>query len=199
MTDPTITDVVKQLGDLKTGAGDLATAANIVWTLVTGFLVMFMQAGFALVETGLCRRKNAAHVMAMNFLVYTIGILGFWTVGFAFQMGGVGAMATFGGDPTLSSEFTITLAGKTFSTQDHLPVLVFPNPESAERYVVLNTGFTFCEYGRSSNALQIPKLPDYAVLEIADPQNVALAGFFDEQWKITDRSLSSPPVSQAAR
>lgn len=113
MTDPTLTDVVKQLGDLKTGAGDLATAANIVWTLITGFLVMFMQAGFALVETGLCRKKNAAHVMAMNFLVYSIGILGFWVMGFAFQMGGVGAMATFGGDPTLSSEFTVTLAGKT--------------------------------------------------------------------------------------
>jgi len=114
MTDPSLTELAKTVTDLKTGAGDLATAANIVWTLITGFLVMFMQAGFALVETGLCRRKNAAHVMAMNFLVYTIGILGFWVMGFAFQMGGVGAMATFGGDPTLSSEFTITLAGKTF-------------------------------------------------------------------------------------
>ncbi len=92
MTDPSLTEIAKQVADLKTGAGDLTTAANIVWTLVCGFLVMFMQAGFALVEAGLCRKKNAAHVMAMNFLVYTIGILGFWTVGFAFQMGGVGAM-----------------------------------------------------------------------------------------------------------
>jgi Amt family ammonium transporter len=107
MTDPTLAEVAKQVGDIT-------TSANIVWTLVTGFLVMFMQAGFALVETGLCRAKNVAHVMAMNFLVYAIGILGFWTLGFAFQMGGVGAMATFGGDATLSSEFTIDLAGKTF-------------------------------------------------------------------------------------
>jgi Amt family ammonium transporter len=114
MTDPSLTELAKQVGDLKTGAGDLATAANIVWTLVTGFLVMFMQAGFALVEAGLCRRKNAAHVMAMNFLVYSIGILGFWAMGFAFQMGGVGAMATFGGDATLSNEFAITIAGKSF-------------------------------------------------------------------------------------
>ena len=37
---------------------------NMVWTLVAGFLVMFMQAGFAMVETGLCRAKNAAHTMA---------------------------------------------------------------------------------------------------------------------------------------
>jgi len=107
MSDPTLADVAKQVGDLT-------TSANIVWTLMTGFLVMFMQAGFALVESGLCRAKNVAHVMAMNFLVYTIGILGFWVVGFAFQMGGVGAMATFGGDETLSSEFAVNLAGHSF-------------------------------------------------------------------------------------
>lgn len=60
---------------------------NIVWTLVTGFLVMFMQAGFALVETGLCRAKNAAHTMAMNFMIYGLGMLGFWICGFAFMFG----------------------------------------------------------------------------------------------------------------
>src|SRR3954469_7214110 len=47
-------------------------AANFTWTLVAGFLVMFMQAGFALVETGLCRAKNASHTMAMNFMVYAL-------------------------------------------------------------------------------------------------------------------------------
>ena len=51
-------------------------AINIVWTLVAGFLVMFMQAGFAMVETGFTRAKNAAHTMAMNFMVYAIGMLG---------------------------------------------------------------------------------------------------------------------------
>lgn len=60
---------------------------NLVWTLVTGFLVMFMQAGFALVETGLCRAKNAAHVMATNFMIYGLGMLGFWVCGFAFMFG----------------------------------------------------------------------------------------------------------------
>lgn len=113
MTDPQLTDIAKQLAELKTSVGDLATASNIVWTLVCGFLVMFMQAGFALVETGLCRKKNAAHVMAMNFLVYAIGIIGFWAIGFGLQMGGVGAMATFGGDATLNNELTIEVAGKT--------------------------------------------------------------------------------------
>ena len=92
----------------------LASATNIVWLLICGFLALFMQAGFALVETGLCRKKNAAYVMAMNFLVYSIGILGFWALGFGFQMGGVGALATLGGDATLSDEFVINIAGKPF-------------------------------------------------------------------------------------
>src|SRR3954451_23489522 len=93
---------------------ELASATNIIWLLLCGFLAMFMQAGFALVETGLCRKKNAAHVMAMNFLVYSIGIIGFWAIGLALQMGGVGAMSTFGNDATLSNEFSISLAGKDF-------------------------------------------------------------------------------------
>ena len=46
MTDPT--DLAKQVADTTKAVGDLQTAANIVWTLVTGFLVMFMQLGFAL-------------------------------------------------------------------------------------------------------------------------------------------------------
>jgi Amt family ammonium transporter len=63
---------------------------NFTWTLVAGFLVMFMQLGFALVETGFCRRKNALHVMTMNFAVYVVGMIGYFLVGFAFQFGGVG-------------------------------------------------------------------------------------------------------------
>ena len=60
---------------------------NFVWTLVAGFLVMFMQAGFMLVETGLCRSKNAAHTSAMNFMIYPLGCFGFWVYGFAIGWG----------------------------------------------------------------------------------------------------------------
>jgi Amt family ammonium transporter len=60
---------------------------NMMWTLVTGFLVMFMQAGFMFVETGLCRAKNASHTAAMNFLVYPLGCLAFWAYGFAIGWG----------------------------------------------------------------------------------------------------------------
>jgi Amt family ammonium transporter len=87
-------------------------SANFVWTLVAGFLVMFMQAGFALVETGLCRAKNAGHTMSMNFMVYGLGMFGFFVCGFAFMCGGlngtaIGGPASLGGTPTLHSMFTI--------------------------------------------------------------------------------------------
>lgn len=114
MTDPTLTELSRQLGDTHKLVLEGQTALNIVWTLICGFMVMFMQAGFAILETGLTRAKNVAHTMGMNFLVYAIGILGFWAVGFGLQMGGVGALTTFGGDPTLNGEFAINLAGKEF-------------------------------------------------------------------------------------
>ena len=114
MTDPTIAQLTKQIADTQKMVLDGQTALNITWTLLTGFLVMFMQAGFALVETGLTRSKNVAHTMGMNFLVYSIGVLGFWAIGFGLQMGGVGALGTFGGDATLNQEFVIHIAGKDF-------------------------------------------------------------------------------------
>src|SRR6266849_2169352 len=84
---------------------------NFVWTLVTGYLVMFMQAGFALVETGLCRAKNAGHTMAMNFMIYPMGMLGFYLCGFAFMFGGMGAIGTMGGYAGLNHEITVHLFG----------------------------------------------------------------------------------------
>ena len=104
--------LAKDIKNLKIGA-------NIVWTLLTGFLVMFMQAGFALVETGLTRAKNVAHTMAMNFGIYAIGMIGFWICGFAFMFGGYGPVLTFDG-PNILDTFILTigkfelLAGKGF-------------------------------------------------------------------------------------
>jgi Amt family ammonium transporter len=112
MFDPTLQEVAKQSAETAQGLGQLTVSANLVWTCLCAFMVMFMQAGFALVETGLTRSKNVAHTMAMNFLVYAIGIIGFWTLGFGLQMGGVGPLATFGGDASLSHEFMISVGGK---------------------------------------------------------------------------------------
>ena len=99
---------------LADNVGHNRVAVNFMWTLVTGFLVMFMQAGFALVETGLCRAKNSSHTMAMNFMIYPLGMLGFYLCGFAFMFGGLGAIGTMGGYAGLNNEFTVMIAGHPF-------------------------------------------------------------------------------------
>lgn len=105
--NPTLQEVMDTVGHNK-------IAINFVWTLLAGFLVMFMQAGFAMVETGFTRAKNAAHTMTMNFMIYPIGMLGYWICGYALQMGGVGAVSALGGTAPLNSEFAITIAGHTW-------------------------------------------------------------------------------------
>ena len=105
--NPTLAEVMGAVGHNK-------VAINIVWTLVAASLVMFMRAGFAMVETGFTRAKNAAHTMSMNFMVSAIGVLGFWICGYALQMGGVGAVAALGGTAPLNHEVTLNLFGKPF-------------------------------------------------------------------------------------
>ena len=102
------------LEEIAEAVGHNKISINIVWTLITGYLVMFMQLGFALVETGFTRAKNAAHTMLMNFMVYVIGMLGFWICGFAFMFGGVGQVSALGMVANLNNELTINLFGKDF-------------------------------------------------------------------------------------
>jgi Amt family ammonium transporter len=100
----TLPDVFNQVGQNR-------IAINFVWTLITGYLVMFMQAGFAAVETGLCRAKNANHTMMMNFMVYGFGLFAYWVMGFAIQQGGSAGIASLGGLNPLNSEFSISFLG----------------------------------------------------------------------------------------
>lgn len=105
---PTLEEIADTVGHNK-------ISINIVWTLVTGYLVMFMSmVGFGLVEIGFTRAKNAAHTMMMVFFIYAVGMIGFWISGFALQMGGVGGTALGGGTAGLDGEFTINLFGKSF-------------------------------------------------------------------------------------
>jgi Amt family ammonium transporter len=103
----TLPDVANQVGQNK-------IAVNFVWTLITGFLVMFMQAGFAMVESGLTRVKNANHTYMMNFFVYTVGLFSYWLVGFAVQMGAAAGNGNLGGLQSLTGEHSLTLFGKTW-------------------------------------------------------------------------------------
>lgn len=92
----------------------LEHSLNLAWLLLCSFLVMFMQLGFAMVETGFTRSKNAVHTMAMNFVIYPIGIVGFWLVGYGVAMGGVEGWRSLG--PALSDhvELGFHLGGRFF-------------------------------------------------------------------------------------
>jgi pimeloyl-ACP methyl ester carboxylesterase len=82
---------------------------------------------------------------------------------------------------------SVSLAGRTASAQNHVPMMIFPNPLNPDRYVVLNSGFTFDAPISSSNADQTAKLPDYAIVNIHANRHAeerfATAGFFNEEWK----------------
>ena len=99
------------LADVVNTVGQNRVAINFVWTLITGYLVMFMQAGFAAVETGLCRAKNANHTFMMNFMVYGWGLFAYWVMGFALQQGGSAGNTNLGGLNPLNSEFTVNFLG----------------------------------------------------------------------------------------
>jgi ammonium transporter, Amt family len=102
------------LGDVANQVGQNKIGINFTWTLICGFLVMFMQAGFAMVEAGLCRVKNANHTYMMNFFVYGCGLFAYWILGFAIQMGGAAGNGNLGGLQPLASEHTLSLFGKTW-------------------------------------------------------------------------------------
>jgi Amt family ammonium transporter len=92
----------------------LDQSLNLAWVLVAGFLVMFMQVGFAMLETGFTRSKNAVNTMAMNFMIYPIGVLGFWMSGYALMMGGVGHWSSLGAIGLRHHELSITLGGHPY-------------------------------------------------------------------------------------
>jgi Amt family ammonium transporter len=90
---------------LADSVGHVRVATNFAWTLNTGYLVLFMQAGFALLTCGLVQKKNAAHLMMLNFAAYVFAFLAYYACGYAFQFGAVAinaAPANLGGTPTLN-------------------------------------------------------------------------------------------------
>src|SRR5471030_1361474 len=90
---------------LANTTGHLAISINFTWLLMTGFLVLFMQVGFAFLVTGLTRAKNAGHMMMMNIAAFAVALLAYYAVGFAFQFGGIAPIANLGGVSPLSGIF----------------------------------------------------------------------------------------------
>jgi dienelactone hydrolase len=92
--------------------------------------------------------------------------------------------------PVKWTEKGVQVGEKLYEPGDHVPVLIYPNPLNPERYIVINSGFTFREYDYLNNARQVPKLPDYAIVDITTPPNsrypgkIVQAGFFGEKWEL---------------
>ncbi len=106
--------------------------------------------------------------------------------------------------PTSWDAQSVKIGEHSFDASHHAPVLIYPNPLRPDHYVVINSGFTYREYDYLNNARQTPKLPDYAVIDVAvpatsrSPGGVVAAGFFGEKWELLPddgKSLAdSPPA-----
>jgi hypothetical protein len=92
--------------------------------------------------------------------------------------------------PIAWSAAGIAVGKDRYSADTHAPILIYPNPLNPNRYVVLNSGFTFRDADYLSNARQTPKLPDYAVVDLTTPPDarfpgkIVQAGFFNEEWQL---------------
>ncbi len=76
------------LDTVATSVTTLSQTTNLLWIVIGAMLVIFMQAGFALVETGFCRAKHAAHVVSTNFAIFGLGFIGFFLIGYPLMFGG---------------------------------------------------------------------------------------------------------------
>jgi pimeloyl-ACP methyl ester carboxylesterase len=85
---------------------------------------------------------------------------------------------------------SIQLGSESFASPHHALIAIYPNPLNPEKYVVLNSSFTYREYDYLNNARQTPKLPDWAIVDVRTPPNsrfpgkVVAADFFDERWQL---------------
>ena len=85
---------------------------------------------------------------------------------------------------------SVKVGENAYEAAHHAPILIHPNPLNLNRYVVLNSSFTFRDYAYLNNARQVPMLPDWAVIDVRTPPNavwpgkVVAADFFDEQWQL---------------
>jgi len=92
--------------------------------------------------------------------------------------------------PIQWNQEAIVVGEKQYPADHHAPILIFPNPLNPEKYVVLNSGFTYREYAYLNNARQVPMLPDWAIIDLRTPAGsqypgkVVDANFFDEFWRV---------------
>jgi ammonium transporter, Amt family len=98
---------------------ELQVGLDTVWVVFTGSLVFFMNAGFAMLETGFCRSKNAANLLAKNLIVFALSTIAFWIAGFGLMFG-------FGGDwsnPVATDNGLMGLHGFFLNSMDNSPAI----------------------------------------------------------------------------
>ena len=84
----------------------------------------------------------------------------------------------------------VRIGGRKFNSAHHVPAIIYPNPANPRRYVVLNSGFTYRKYAYLNNARQVPKLPDWAIIDLRTPPDslwpgkIVAADFLDESWQV---------------
>ena len=89
----------------------------------------------------------------------------------------------------------IQVGEQSYTASQHAPILIYPNPLNPRRYIVINSGFTFREADYLTNARQVPRLPDWAIVDLTEPPSphapgrIEIAGFFGERWE-----LLTPPA-----
>lgn len=172
--DPvTLESVASATSGAATAAKDATTAINIMWMVIAGFLVFFMQAGFALVETGFTRTKNVAHTMMMNMMVFCIGAVGYWLVGFALQFGGVNAAYS-----------EVHTAGAVAGAWAHSPVTL------GDWGTLLSSSFRVGQWGFLGGS-------GFMLLGIGG--NIGILAFFFFQMVFMDTAATIPTGSMAER
>lgn len=98
--------------------------------------------------------------------------------------------------PITWSGSELKAGAKTFPAADHALICIYPNPLNPDRYVVLNSSFTFRDYDYLNNARQTPKLPDWAIIDLKTAPNtrypgaIPAADFFDEAWELKARPVA---------
>lgn len=84
----------------------------------------------------------------------------------------------------------VVAGDRRFLADQYVPILIYPNPLNPQRYVALNSGFTFRDYDYLNNARQVAKLPDWAIVDLSTPPGsrfagkIVDAGFFGERWEL---------------
>ena len=100
--------------------------------------------------------------------------------------------------PISWSQEKIVAGDQQFPAERHALIAIHPNPRNPQRYVVLNSSFTFRDYAYLNNARQVPMLPDWAVVDVSTPPNavwpgkIAAADFFNERWQLKPASPLAP-------